>query len=216
MAFFQIKDEDEFNHIGVGIYWQFNDDPNDCKVETYEHSGEKRTKYKLSLKYIGTSSVDGRVKSYKGRDGDWFHLREGESYEFTATEYLYGLLAKYNKNDGVCITTNKNGVKRDYVIKPLKGVSNDEGGNNENEKDTDVIEKVVYNNDRDMQIKWGMCLKEATNLSIATCADEKEPNYLQTIEHFTFKLMDIAVDGFKQWENEYRQKDQNSDIDELF
>ena len=70
---------------------------------------------------------------------------------------------------------------------------------------------VSFNNDdRDLHIKWGMCLKEAVNLSIAIGANEEKPNYLQSINYLTFKLMEIAVDGFEEWEKEQHEKEQNS------
>jgi len=208
MAFFNLKDDDEYKHIGIGIFWQFNDDPKNCKIENYEWNGKKEPKYKLSLKYKGTSSLDGCVRSFKNNDGDWFYLKEGDDYEFTATEYLYGLLAEYSKGDGVSITTNKNGVKRDYVIKPLLGISSDDNTLNEfADKGTDKPVKIVSNGS--LGITWGMSINNATQLMIAKGIDEKS-DIIEELEKTASKIMDVAVHGLTRWEQDQHEKDQNS------
>ena len=77
-------------------------------------------------------------------------------------------------------------------------------------KSVDVSKKVVTNDDRDMQIKWSMCLKEATRMSTDHYAKEPEGSIFKSIEYLTGKLMDIAVNGFTRWEQNQHEKDHNS------
>ena len=211
MAFFQPKKE----HKDKPFLFQINTNLSDCGTEPgFDNKG---TIYLLDVTYKGTAEY----VAFTFDDGKPFTFSNGNKVTLKASEALYSKMSEANveKDDYVQINLT------DWV--DPKGVRKTVW--NVDKQDAATVPSVVNNvqngsgsvnipivDDRDMQIKWGMCLKEATNLSIAICADEEEPNYLQTIDYFTFKLMDIAVDGFKRWENEHHQKDQNSDIDDLF
>ena len=216
---FQIKKD---LHLDIGIYLELLDDLTNAQVKTDNYDN---TKYIVPIKHIGNDITEGGGLKWfhDKKTSEWVILKDGKTTDMEISEALYKQLVKYDKGSKVQVMMKdidgKMGKFTGYDVKPLNGVASEGSSEvtNDKPKTVDVPNKVLYSNDdRDMQIKWGMCLKEATKLSIAICTDEEEPNYLQTIEHFTFKLMDIAVDGFKKWENEHHQKDQNSTIDDLF
>ena len=210
---FQIKKD---LHFGKGIYLELLDDLTNAQVKTDNFDN---TKYIIPIKHIGNDITDGGgLKWFQDKDTqEWVILKDGKSTDMEISEALYKQLVKYDKGSKVQVMMKdiegKMGKFTGYDVKPLNGVASSDSAEvaTDTPKAVNVPKKVLYSNDdRDMQIKWSMCLKEATNLSIAIGADEKEPNYLQSINYLTFKLMDIAADGFKQWEKEYNQKDQNS------
>lgn len=214
---FQLKQE---HHLDKGIYLELLDNPINAQVKLDQWKNEKFT---IPIKCIGNDVTDGSgIKwFYSERDSKWVFLNDGKDTDIELTKYQYEKLVKYDKGSKVQVMMKEmQGAKGEYTgldVKPLNDAASEVSVEVDSKVATDtpkavnIPNKVPYSNDdRDMQIKWGMCLKEATNLSIAMCANEKEPNYLQSINYLTFKLMDIAVDGFKEWEKEYNEKDQNS------
>ncbi len=202
-------------HLNTGIYLKLLDDPTNAEITQDNFQNDR---YTIPIEMVGHDITDGSgVKWFQNSEGNWVELKIGKSTDFEFSGALYNKLAGHKSGSTVQIMLKemegKNGKYAGWTVTPMNGASEPSNNNVQNGSGSVNIPIV---DDRDMQIKWGMCLKEATKLSIAICADEEEPNYLQTIDYFTFKLMDIDVDGFKRWENEHHQKDQNSTIDDLF
>ncbi len=201
---FQLKQE---HHLDKGIYLELLDNPINAEVKLDNWDKEK---FIIPIKCIGNDVTDGSgIKwFYSERDSKWVFLNDGKDTEIELTKYQYEQLVKYKKGSKVQLKMKEmQGKKGKYTGLDVKSL---DGDTYESNTKVNNHNRVIKNDNRDLQIKWGMCLKEAVNLSIAMCANDEEPNYLQTINHFTFKLMEIAVDGFEEWEKEQHEKEQNS------
>ena len=209
---FQIKKD---LHFGTGIYLELLDDLTNAQVKTDNFNN---TKYIIPIKHIGNDSTDGGgLKWFQNDQGEWVTLKDGKTTDMEISEALYKKLVNdYSKGSKVQVTMTdvegKMGKFTGYNVKSLNGEisagSSDVSTNGV--KAVDVPKKVVINDDRDMQIKWSMCLKEATRMSTDHYAKEPEGSIFKSIEYLTGKLMDIAVNGLTRWEKEQNEKDQNS------
>ena len=201
---FQLKQE---HHLNKGIYLELLDNPINAEVKTDNWDKEK---FIIPIRCIGNDVTDGSgIKwFYSERDSKWVFLNNGKETDIELSKYQYDQLVKYKKGSKIQVKMKEmQGKKKKYTGLDVKSL---DGETYESNTKVNNQNRVIKNDNRDLQIKWGMCLKEAVNLSIAMCANDKEPNYLQTINHFTFKLMEIAVDGFEEWEKEQHEKEQNS------
>ena len=199
---FQIKKD---LHLNTGIYLKLLDDPTNAKTEEDKFGN---TKYTIPIEMAGHDIQDGSgVKWFKNAEGKWIELKLGKQTDFEFSDALYKKLVGNPSGSTVQVMLKemegKQGKYTGWTVMPMSS-----GSTESSNKPQKAV--LSTNDNRDLQIKWGMCLKEAVNLSIAMCANDEEPNYLQTINYFTFKLMEIAVDGFKEWEKEQHEKEQNS------
>jgi len=213
---FQIKKD---LHLDIGIYLELLDDLTNAEVKTDNFDNPK---YIVPIKHIGNDITEGGgLKWFKDKDTqEWVILKDGKTTDMELTQSQYERLVKYEKGSKVQVMMKEmQGAKGKYTgieVKPLNGVASSDNAKEDTDtpkKVVDVPKKVITNSS--YGITWGMCINNATKIVIKQGIDGNS-DIGEQVEQVARELMEVAVDGLSKWENEYHQKDQNSDIDELF
>ena len=208
---FQIKKD---LHLGTGIYIELLDDLTNAEVKTDQWDN---TKYIIPIKCRGNDLTEGGgLKWFQDKNTkEWVILKDGKTTDMELTQSQYERLVKYEKGSKVQVTMkemqSEKGSYTGIEVKPLNGVASGKTVKEDTDKPVRIVSNGSYG------ITWGMCINNATKIVISWKEDYKTLDFMRDdIEDVAFVLMDIAVDGFKRWENEHHQKDQNSTIDDLF
>jgi len=200
---FQIKKD---LHLNTGIYLKLLSDPTSAKVEKDMFDKER---YTLPVEMIGHDITDGSgVKWFQNDKGEWIELKIGKQTDFEFSGALYKKLVGNSSGTTVQVMLKEiNGEKGTYAgwsVTPMSGGSHP----------LEVLskpKKVVSSNS--LGITWGMCINNATKLTIAllekNMLEGKNNMILGSISQFTHDLMDVAVNGLGRWEEDQIQKDQN-------
>lgn len=200
---FQIKKD---LHLNTGIYLKLLSDPTSAKVEKDMFDKER---YTLPVEMIGHDITDGSgVKWFQNDKGEWIELKIGKQTDFEFSGALYKKLVGNSSGTTVQVMLKEiNGEKGTYAGWSVTPMS---GGNHPLEV-LSKSKKVVSSNS--LGITWGMCINNATKLTIAllekNMLEGKNNMILGSISQFTHDLMDVAVNGLGRWEEDQIQKDQN-------
>jgi len=207
---FQIKKD---LHLGTGIYIELLDDLTNAEVKTDQWDN---TKYIIPIKCIGNDLTEGGgLKWFQDKNTkEWVILKDGKTTDMELTQSQYERLVKYEKGSKVQVTMkemqSEKGSYTGIEVKPLNGVASGKTVKEDTDKPVRIVSNGSYG------ITWGMCMNNATKIVIDKYkvgdaeGSAEGALFVETIEMYTRRLMDVAVDGLERWEENRHQKDQNS------
>ena len=206
MAFLQLKKN---FHANKSILFVLLDEPTEGEVR---ENNFNNTEHVLKCKLGGATNFECAPVN-----GSSYSLSPDQEFDFIMTSAQYAKIATFSKNDLVFFQYQVGGDGRVSYR-----ATNDEAKINvflESDSSFDpkplVRQGMQYgyesvkhrDSSRSDEIKWSMCVKEAVNIVISRSKSEgkSENEYLEILD--TAKsLMNVVIDGYKEWETEYIAK----------
>ena len=168
MAFLQLKKQ---HHSNKPLKIRLDQSPKDVV-------GEKNNFDNLEFRIMATNIGESYFAAPYG-DRDPFEINTDQSFEFVMSEVLFSKINDYQKNECIYVEMVNNGEKMFWKVEP-----------------TSVDPKVVKdltpgNNDRSLDIKWGMAFNNATRL-VANISDITPNQKVLLVEEIMPKMFRIA------------------------
>lgn len=204
MAFLQLKKN---FHANKSIMFVLLDEPTEGEVRENNFGN---TEHVLKCKLGGATNFECAPVN-----GSSYSLSPDQEFDFVMSSAQYAKIATFSKGDLVFFQYQVGGDGRVSYR-----ATNDEAKINvflESDSSFDpkplVKQGMQYgyesvkhrDSSRSDEIKWSMCVKEAVNIVIAKNIDQS-PKIEEDVLDIAKSLMNVVVDGYKEWETEYIAK----------
>ena len=197
MAFLQLK---KAHHINEKLHFRLNMEPTDVIPETNRFGSEE---YDINCTMLNESGFNCAPVN-------------GKSYKINKDQALYQVIAGSVKDEEILIIMRDNDGRVRYEktneIEKINVVMASEAEHGEKFKKKDSFGNLNYgyesvkhrDNNRNDEIKWGMCINNATKISIALLELKKikSEEVLSTLGQYTHDLMHLAY-ALPDWQKHF-------------
>ena len=196
MAFLQLK---KAHHTNEKLHIRLNMEPTNVIPETNRFGSEEYDIYCTMMNDHGFNCAPINGNSYK--------INKGQEFDLKCSYALYSVIASSTIDEEILIIMRESDGKTKYEktneIEKIKVLmaSNAEYGEKPKKENGSVgnlnygYESVKHrDNNRNDEIKWGMCINNATKISIALLELKKikSEEILSTLGQYTHDLMHLA------------------------
>ena len=190
MAFLQLKKQ---YHSNKPIKIKLLEDPKNVNGLAKNYNDKTWLEFRINAVNIGDSYF---AAPYG--DKDPFEINTGQSFEFVMSEKLYEKIMDYTIDEALLIELVNNGEKMFWKVEPTSA-------------DTKAVQNSnPVNNNRSLDIKWGMAFNNATRLvSNLDLKLGEKVNKIASIMPEMFKiacLMETSLDETQKEEQKVQEK----------
>lgn len=190
MAFLQLKKQ---HHSNKPIKIKLLEDPKNVNGLAKNYNDKTWLEFRIQAVNIGDSYF---AAPYG--DKDPFEINTGQSFEFVMSEKLYEKIMDYTIDEALLIEMVNNGEKMFWKVEPTSA-------------DTKAVQNSnPVNNNRSLDIKWGMAFNNATRLvSNLDIKLGEKVNKIASIMPEMFKiacLMETSLDETQKEEQKVQEK----------
>jgi hypothetical protein len=190
MAFLQLKKQ---YHSNKPIKIRLEQDPKNINGLAKSYNDKTWLEFRIQAVNIGDSYF---AAPYG--DKDPFEINTGQSFEFVMSEKLFNKINDYQIDESILIEMVNNGEKMFWKVEPTSA-------------DTKAVQNSSpVNNNRSLDIKWGMAFNNATRLvSNLNIELSKKVNKIASIMPEMFKiacLMETSLDETQKEEQKEQEK----------
>ena len=190
MAFLQLKKQ---YHGNKPIKIKLLEDPKNVNGLAKNYNDKTWLEFRINAVNIGDSYF---AAPYG--DKDPFEINTGQSFEFVMSEKLYEKIMDYTIDEALLIELVNNGEKMFWKVEPTSA-------------DTKAVQNSnPVNNNRSLDIKWGMAFNNATRLvSNLDLKLGEKVNKIASIMPEMFKiacLMETSLDETQKEEQKVQEK----------
>ena len=206
MAFLQLK---KAHHINEKLHLRLNMEPTDVKPETNRFGNEEYDISCLLLNEFGFNCAPVNGKAYK--------INKNQEFSLKCTHALYQVLAGSVKDEEILLIMRENDGRVRYEktneIEKINVIMASDAEHGEKfKKQNDSFGNLNYgyesvkhrDNNRNDEIKWGMCINNATKISISLLELKKikPEEILSTLGQYTHDLMHLAY-ALPDWQKHF-------------